>query len=114
MNFIKQINLLVSFLLEVGLVILGGYWGFHQGESSLMKYILAFAIPTVLILLWGVWAAPKSKQRLKNPVRTIFKLAMMALAVFFSYATGHTGLAFGFAVVTILNVSFAYSLAQDY
>jgi len=114
MNFIKQINLLVSFLLEVGLIILAGYWGFHQSENSILKYILAIGVPSVIILLWGIWAAPKSKRRLKNPVRTTFKLAMMALAVFFGYATGQPVLVVCFAVITILNVSLAYLFSQDY
>ena len=114
MNLIKQFNLLVSFLLEVGLVVLAGYWGFHQSESSILNYILAIGVPTVIILLWGAWAAPKSKRRLKNPVRTIFKLAMMAFAVFFAYATRHPVWALSFAIITILNVSLAYLWAQDY
>ncbi|GET25906.1 YrdB family protein [Prolixibacter sp. NT017] len=114
MNFIKQINLLVSFLLEMGLIILAGLWGFQQGESSLTKYVLAIAVPAVIILLWGVWAAPKSKRRLKNPVRTIFKLAMMALAVYFAYSSRHLGWALSFAIISILNVSLAYLWKQDY
>ncbi|WP_159103341.1 YrdB family protein [Prolixibacter bellariivorans] len=114
MNFIKQINLLVSFLLELGLIILAGLWGFQQGENSFMRYVFVVAIPAVIILLWGVWAAPKSKRRLKNPARTIFKLAMMALAVFFAYASGHLVWALSFAVITILNVSLAYLWKQDY
>jgi len=111
---IRLINLLVSFLLEMGLIILAALWGFQQGESSLMRYVLVIAVPAVIILLWGIWAAPKSKRRLKNPARTILKLAMMTLAVFFSYATGHRGWALFFAVITILNVSLAYLFSQDY
>jgi len=114
MNFIKQINLLVSFLLELGLIILAGLWGFQQGESSLMRYVLVIAVPAVIILLWGIWAAPKSKRRMKNPARTIFKLAMMALAVFFAYASGHLVWALFFATITILNVGLAYLFSQDY
>lgn len=114
MNFIKQINLLVSFLLEMGLIILAGLWGFEQGESILMRYVLAVAVPAVIILLWGVWAAPKSKRRLKNPIRTIFKLVIMALAVYFAYSTGHPVWALSFAIISILNVSLAYFWKQDY
>lgn len=114
MNFIKQINLLVSFLLEVGLIILAGNWGFQQGENSFMKYVFVVAVPAVIIVLWGVWAAPKSKRRLKNPARTIFKLAMMALAVFFGYSTGHPAWALSFAFITILNVGLACLFSQDY
>lgn len=114
MNVIKYLNLLVSFLLEILLLIIAGYWGFHQGESVLMKYILALVLPVVIATLWGLFAAPKSKKRLKNPLRTIFKLVLFFLAVFFSYQSGHLALAVIFAVITILNVSMSFVFSQDY
>jgi len=114
MSAIKYLNLLVSFLLEITLLILAGYWGFQQGKSVLMKYTLAIALPFVIAVFWGIFAAPKSKRRLKNPFRTILKLALFALAVFFSFQTGHFMLAIILAVVTLLNVSVAHFLAQDY
>lgn len=114
MNYIKPINLLVSFLLELGLLALAGYWGFQTGEGHPVKYVYAIALPAIIGLLWGIWAAPKSKRRLKNPARTVFKLTMMALAVFFAYDTGHPIWALTFAVITAVNVSLAYLLTQDY
>ncbi len=114
MSAIKYLNLLVSFLLEIALLIIAGYWGFQQGESVLMKYMLAIALPFVIAVFWGIFAAPKSKRRLKNPFRTILKLALFALAVFFSFQTGHLILAIVLAIVTLLNVVAAYFLMQDY
>ena len=114
MDIIKYLNLLISFLLEIALLILAGYWGFQQRESVLMKYTLAIALPVVIAILWGIFAAPKSKRRLKNPFRTILKLALFSLAVFFSFQTGHSLLAVVLAVVTFMNVIVAYILSQDY
>lgn len=106
--------MLISFLLEIALLILAGYWGFQQGESTLANYIFAITLPAIIATLWGIFNAPKSKRRLKNPFRTIFKLALFSLAVFFSFQTGHVILAIVLAVVILLNVIVAYSLSQDY
>lgn len=114
MNTIKQLNLLVSFLLEITLLIIAGYWGFLQSENVIIKYILAVALPVAIAILWGFFAAPKSKKRLKNPVRTIFKLALFFMAVIFIYQTGHLIWAIGFAVITLLNVIIAFIFSQDY
>ncbi|HKI89717.1 MAG TPA: YrdB family protein [Draconibacterium sp.] len=114
MSAIKYLNLLVSFLLEIALLIIAGYWGFQQGESVLMKYMLAITLPVVIAVFWGIFAAPKSRKRLKNPSRTIFKLALFALAVFFCFQTGHSLLAVVLAVATLMNVIAAYTLSQDY
>jgi hypothetical protein len=114
MNLIKKFNLLVAFLLEIGLLILVAYWGFRQGKNETMKYVLVIIMPAIVIVLWGVFAAPKSRYRLQNPFRTIFKLSMFAVATFAGYDTGHVILAWCFGVITILNVSLAMIFSQDY
>lgn len=114
MNVIKYLNLLVSFLLEVALLIVAGYWGFQQGESVLMKYTLALAIPVVIAILWGIFAAPKSKKRLENPFRIVFKLTLFSLAVFFSYQMGLLLLAIIIAIITCINLVMAFVFLQDY
>lgn len=110
----KQLNLLLSFLLELVLIVLFGYWGYQQGETLITKYIFAFVLPAILILIWGLWAAPKSKRRLKNPIRSIFKLSLFAIGVFFCIDAGHVTLATGFATITIANVTLAFLFSQDF
>jgi hypothetical protein len=114
MNVIKYLNLLVSFLLEVALLIIAGYWGFQQGENVLMKYVFAIILPVFIAILWGIFAAPKSKKRLKNPFRIIFKLTLFSLAVFFSYQMGLLLLAIIIAIITCINLVMAFVFLQDY
>lgn len=110
----KQLNLLLSFLLELVLITLFGYWGYQQGETETTKYIFALVLPAILILIWGLWAAPKSKRRLKNPIRSIFKLSLFAIGVFFCIDSGHATLAIWFAAITVANVILAFLFAQDF
>ena len=114
MNLIKKVNLLVAFLLEIGLLVLVAWWGYQQGKNETMKYVLAIILPATAILLWGIFAAPKSRHRLHNPFRTIFKLSMFAIATLAGYDTGHVIVAWCFGVITILNVSLAMVFSQDY
>jgi hypothetical protein len=104
----------VSFLLEVALLIIAGYWGFQQGENVLMKYVFAIILPVFIAILWGIFAAPKSKKRLKNPFRIIFKLTLFSLAVFFSYQMGLLLLAIIIAIITCINLVMAFVFLQDY
>ena len=114
MNLIKQINLLVLFLLEIALVIIVGYWGFQQGETLTTKYILALILPAILITIWGIWAAPKSKRRLKNPIRTVFKLLLFSIGFFFCIDTGNFVFAWWFGSIIIVNVGLAFLFSQDF
>ncbi len=108
MKPIKQFNLLLSFLLELLLLYLVGFWGFRQGETLFSKYALAAILPVIIMLLWGVWAAPKSKRRLKNPLRTLLKLTLFLLGALLSYLAGRQAWTVIFLVSVFLNAGMAF------
>ncbi len=114
MNAIKQFNLLISFLLELIMLFLYGYWGYKTGEHPVMSYVLAVLLPGVVIVLWGIWAAPRSKRRLKNPLRSVVKLSLLLMAAVLGFKAGQPLWAIGFGVVTLLNAGLAFALSQDY
>jgi hypothetical protein len=111
---IKQLNLLVSFLLELVMLYLYGYWAFGMREPMAMKYLLAIVVPFLVIVLWLIWAAPKSKHRLKNPFRSIFKLSLFLIATLACFKAGQPAWAIWFGAVTLVNVVLAFMLKQDY
>lgn len=114
MNLVKQINLLLSFLLELVLLYLAGYWGFHQEGTPVLQYAFAIFSPAIVIVLWGIWAAPKSKRRLKNPARTVFKLGLFFAGALLAYLTGNPQWAIVFAGFVVLNAGLAFLFMQDY
>ena len=89
-----------------------GYWGFHAGKSIFWKYGLAAALPLLAIILWGIFAAPRSEQRLDTPYRIVFELALFLLAAFLLYKSGFPRLAIGFAVAALLSQLLAVVLEQ--
>jgi len=114
MTAIKQINLLVAFLLELVMLYFYSYWAFGMGENVVMKCVLATLVPTMVIVLWLIWAAPTSKHRLKNPSRSILKLSLLLLAGVLYFVAGEHVRAIWFGSVTVVNALVAWSLGQDY
>ncbi|HEY4788167.1 MAG TPA: YrdB family protein [Bacteroidales bacterium] len=114
MNAIKSLNLLVSFLLELMMLCLYSYWAYHSREIVVMRYLLAVLVPVAAVVLWGIWAAPKSKRRLKNPARSVFKLALLLLSAVLCFKAGQQSWAIWFGIVTLLNAGLAFALSQDY
>lgn len=101
MQLIKAVNQLVAFLLEIGMLISFGMWGFH-GETSVGKrYLLGLGLPLLAAVLWGIWAAPKSSYRLDLPYRLLFSLTLFALSALTLHRLGHTSWAVLFATLAI-------------
>lgn len=64
MQIIKIINQTVAFLLELGMLAAVGHWGYLQGKTTLSKYGIALFLISVIVILWGYFAAPKSVNQL--------------------------------------------------
>lgn len=113
-KILQSINLALSFIIELCAVYIYGTTGFVFGGDSLIKYALLILLPAILILLWGIFAAPKSKRRLKNPARTIFKLIVFASAALFLIINRNLIFAAIFSCAVIMNFAFVKFLKMDY
>ena len=102
MNIIKQINQLLVFLVELGMLVSLGYAGFHMGKSILIKYVLAIALPLIAAIIWGIWEAPRSQYRLHQPFRSLLALLLFLSAAFLLYRTGKSGIASIFGIAAII------------
>jgi len=114
MKAIKNLNLLLSFLLELAMLFFYSYWAYNMAEQVVTKYTLAILVPAVVVIIWGIWAAPKSKYRLKNPIRTVLKLSLLLLAAILCFTTGQHAWAYWYGGYVVLNVILAFGLGQDY
>jgi hypothetical protein len=61
-----------------------------------------------------ILAAPKSKRRLKNPVRTIFRLTLFFLGALHAYLNTNQAKGIVFIVIIVLNAGLAFLFGQDY
>jgi hypothetical protein len=106
MENIKLINKGIMFLLEICMLLSLSYWGFHNHAS--MAYLYGIGLPVLVALLWGVFAAPKSKKRLPMPYRTFFSIGMFWMSGILLYATGLTVYAIAFMIVAFISGTLAY------
>lgn len=95
----KPLFQLFAFLLELCLLAAIGYWGFRFGETTLLKYVYGIGLPLIAAILWGIFAAPKSKRRLEFSYRLIFESILFILAAFLLYNAGQRSLAILFIFI---------------
>jgi undecaprenyl pyrophosphate phosphatase UppP len=99
----KAINLIAAFFLEIAMLIFLGYCGFQYPENRILKYLLMILLPLIAAILWGFFAAPKSRRRLRQPYRMFFAMMIFGVAVFLLYKSGIRTLAIVFAVLVLIN-----------
>jgi hypothetical protein len=103
MVVIESLNLLLRFLLELGMLGAVGYWGFKTGDGAAMQGLLGIGGPLLMALVWGTFISPKAKIEVPSVAwiglqAVLFGIAAVALA---SYAS--PALAASFLVVVVAN-----------
>ena len=70
----KPLNLGLRFVLELGMLVALGIWGFSQ------NVVLGIAAPLAAAVVWGLWIAPKATRRLRDPARLGLELLLFVVA----------------------------------
>ena len=80
--------------------VVGGCLAPAVSWSRLGLAVLAFALPLVAAVLWGLLLAPRAARRLRHPARLIVKVVLLAAAAAALAVSGEVLWASGFLVVT--------------
>jgi hypothetical protein len=96
----RMVVLAVRFLSELATLVALAVWGWLWPETW-VRFVLFLAAPVVAAALWGRFAAPSSRHRLADPGRLVFEIALFAVTTACLLLLGATGVAIGYAVVTI-------------
>lgn len=112
MNPLKNANLALAFLLELGVLAALAYWGWAVGPTSAAKIGLAIGAPVVAIAIWAIWGAPRSPRRLKGMWYWLLRVAFDAAGALALIAAGQSLAGIVFALVALLNVVLGYMWAQ--
>jgi uncharacterized protein DUF2568 len=99
---VKQLNLALKFLLELGALVALGIWGASIADGA-AAVLLAIGLPAVAAVLWGMLAAPKAPRRLSLPLRAPFELGVFAVGALGLWAAGFGTAAAMFAALILLN-----------
>ncbi|PYI64303.1 hypothetical protein CVV68_22295 [Arthrobacter livingstonensis] len=89
-----------AFVLEVAMVASFLYWGFRQPDP--WNLVLGIGIPAAVVVLWGIFMAPKSARRLPVNVVSIASLVLFLLAGDALFAAGATVLGIAMMAVTVV------------
>ena len=108
---IAAANLALKFVLELAAFAALAVWGATVGDGA-VQVLVAVAAPLTAIVLWGVFAAPKSSSRLSTGPRVAFELTVFGLAVVALAAAGHDGAAIVLAVAMTVNFLLLARLGQ--
>lgn len=112
MQILKGFNQLVYFLVELAMFASLGYVGFHFTTHPFGKYLTGLGLPLLAIILWSVFAAPRSAYRLEPTYRALFALVLFSVTAFLLYRFGLVKIALVFGVVALLSQVLALALKQ--
>lgn len=97
---IRWLNVALRALLELGIVVALGYWGYRTGGSTAGRWALALGAPLVGFGFWGLvdfrWAG-----RPAELLRLVQELAVSGLAAVAWYSTGQHVLGWALAVLSV-------------
>jgi hypothetical protein len=111
-KFLLGFNAVLAFVLELIMFYSFGGFGYSIGKTSPTKWVFAIVLVSTSIVLWGIWAAPKSEYRLSSTSRYIFELSMFLLGAYSLYKLNNTNWALTFAIIAIINVAIAFIFKQ--
>jgi len=108
------VNLAIRFILEIIALLSVGMWGWKQG-GGWFRFLLAFGIPIILAIIWGVFAVPNDPSRsgeapIVTPgvIRFAIELSFFAFAAWSLYDIGLNKSGIALSVIVILHYIASY------
>ena len=113
MRSLRRANLLLAFIIELGMLAAFCYAGWAITHVLWLRIAVAVALPALAIVLWATWAAPKAgKRRLKMPALLWFKIGMFAAATGALWGVGEAFIGSVFGVLAAINLAAAQLFKQ--
>ncbi|QPR70362.1 YrdB family protein [Lysinibacillus macroides] len=103
-------HLALRFLLEIGVLLVVGYWGVYTGKNLVFQFLLGIGLPLLIIGIWSIFGSPKAMMPLNPFMHGLLEIALFTLAVLALYNTDKTSLAITFALIVIFNQMLSFLL----
>lgn len=103
MIFIKDLNLLLRFLLELCALASLGFWGFKAHAGVLLKLCFGIGIPILTAFIWGMFGSPKAAYKLPEVYQWLLIIFIYLLSAFALYSAKKPSLAIIFVVASAVN-----------
>ncbi len=110
-SWIRWINVALRAIMEAGIVVAFGYWGYRTGATTLLKVMLAVSVP---LMGFGFWGAVDFHQTGKwaEPLRLTQEMLISGLAAVAFYVKGHHMLGWALALISIVHHILVYTLGD--
>lgn len=105
---LKYSNQVIVFILELVMITSFAYYGYQKNTTILNRYLLAFLLPIAAIILWTIFAAPKSSHRIAMPYLALFRAGMFLITSFAVYQLGHKNMAIVIVILVIVTQIMSY------
>jgi hypothetical protein len=112
LSVIKNANLALSFLLELGVLAALAYWGSHTGQGTFTSIALGIGAPVLAVVVWWLFGAPQAKWHLNGSYRLLLEVIFFGSAAVALFAAGQHVLGVAFALVFSLNTGLASLLGS--
>src|ERR1700676_4897957 len=102
----NPVNLAVRFLLEIAMLIVFGYWGWHL-SGDWQRYVAAPALPVIAALFWGVFRIQNDPKpapiEVPGTARLLLEWVLFGSAIYFLYDLGRTKLSWIMAIIVVVH-----------
>ncbi|NTV40535.1 MAG: YrdB family protein, partial [Demequinaceae bacterium] len=105
----KWVGATLVFLAELGMLAGLAWWGFRAADGA-AAWLLAVALPSVAVTLWGQFLAPKAPRRLKGIMLPFVRLNVLLVGALAAYLSGAPVLGVATAACAIVGAAMAGDL----
>lgn len=105
------LDIALRVLMELGIVLALGLWGYHAGSGAATRLLLAVVAP---VLGFGFWGAVdfRGAGRLAEPLRLAQELAVTGVAAAALALAGHAAWGIGLASLSLVHHTLVYALGR--
>ena len=112
MQAVKALNLAIRFfVVELGALAGAAYWGFEatSGPGQLWLTVLA---PVAVIVVWGLFIAPKARVQLPKQAALAIELVLLGLVAVGLASAGPVWLGIAYAAIALVSglVNYAFKV----
>lgn len=104
-------NVALRGVMELGIVIALGYWGYHTGSSTTVKFALGIAAPLILFGFWGL-VDFRNAGALSELLRLAQELVISGVAAVAVYTAGQHALGWALGLISTAHHSLVYVLGE--
>jgi hypothetical protein len=109
LSMLKWFNLALRVLMEVGIIVALGYWGFQTAKIISVKILLGIGAPVVGFGFWGLVDFHQAGKA-AEPLRLSQELVISGLAAVALYSVGQHTLGWTLGLVSIVYHALVYLL----